>query len=67
MNPQISARAFEEAIECGRLKRGPDDDDRALCLIPRDVPACGWPPGDKSLTMTRSVTLSDRAFRSIPR
>jgi len=62
MTPDISERAFEEAIECALLrhgpdaydedenivreaatlyggyhKRSPDDYDRTLCLIPRDV------------------------------
>ncbi|MBU0595366.1 DEAD/DEAH box helicase family protein, partial [Candidatus Bipolaricaulota bacterium] len=67
MSPDISERAFEEAIECGLLRYGPDacaddasvihetslpygnnppggyrkrkpeDYDRALCLLPRDV------------------------------
>src|SRR5262245_34708226 len=67
MSPEISERAFEEAIECGLLQHGPDacagdvtavhetpppygeslpggyrkrrpeDYDRALCLLPRDV------------------------------
>jgi len=69
MTPEISERAFEEAIECGLLQYGPDacagdatavretappygdtppggyrkrkpeDYDRALCLLPRDVVA----------------------------
>ncbi len=67
MSPEVSERAFEEAIECGLLQYGPDasagdatavretpppygehppggyrkrcpeDYDRALCLLPRDV------------------------------
>ncbi len=67
MSPEISERAFEEAIECGLLQHGPDacasdakamretsppygdtpaggyrkrkpeDYDRTLCLLPRDV------------------------------
>ena len=67
MTPEISERSFEEAIECGLLRHGPDacagdasafrekqqpygamppggyrkrgaeDHDRALCLLPRDV------------------------------
>ncbi len=67
MSPEISERSFEEAIECGLLRHGPDacagdattvretpppygdappggyrkrrpeDYDRALCLLPRDV------------------------------
>lgn len=67
MNPEISERAFEQAIECGLLQHGPDacagfalavretappygenspggyrrrlpeDYDRTLCLLPRDV------------------------------
>jgi type I restriction enzyme, R subunit len=67
MSPDVSERAFEEAIECalllygpdacgrdatavleaetpfgenppgGYLKRTPEDYDRALCLLPRDV------------------------------
>src|SRR5687768_14816437 len=67
MNPEITERAFEDAIECGLLQHGPDscsgngtavrepapaygesppggyrrrrpeDYDRTLCLLPRDV------------------------------
>ncbi|MQA90400.1 MAG: hypothetical protein GEU90_09200 [Gemmatimonas sp.] len=67
MSPEISERAFEDAIECGLLQDGPDacvgftaaarerppsygdappggyrrrrpeDYDRGLCLLPRDV------------------------------
>jgi type I restriction enzyme R subunit len=67
MSPDISERSFEEAIECGLLRHGPDacagdstavretpapygeavpgdyrkrspeNYDRALCLLPRDV------------------------------
>ncbi len=42
MSPEISERAFEAAIEAalverGYRKRSPEDYDRDLCLIPRDV------------------------------
>ena len=65
MSPDISERAFEEAIECGLLQHGPDACAGDADTVREDSPPFGDTPPGRTPTFGGALVL-DHVFVDLP-